>query len=153
MINLEGIVMPVLPGPQLDVVAAELSRDADGFADEFKGPGADGGIGVSERAPAELASVDLRRDADGSQAIALEGLGDLAGPQAGRIEGVVDVDDGKIADLAGLLDRLQGGDGRSVSVGRVAVDVLSEVPEAGSVLRLGGHGSSIRSSALPLPGR
>ena len=65
MINLEGIVVPVLAGPQLDVLAAELAGDADGFADELEGPRAYGGVRVGERAPAELAGVDLRRDADG----------------------------------------------------------------------------------------
>ena len=56
--------------------------------------------------------------------------------QAGRVERVGDVDDRQIADLAGQVDRLQRRDGRSISIGGVAVDVLSEVPEAGSVLRL-----------------
>jgi hypothetical protein len=41
-----------------------------------------------------------------------------------------DVDDRQIADLASQVDRLQCRDRRSVSIGRVAVDVLSEVPEA-----------------------
>ena len=136
VINLEGIVVPVLPWPELDVVTPELSRHADGLADQVEGPRSDGGIGVGERAPAELAGIDLRGDADSSQAVALEGLGDLADRQAGRVERVGDVDDRQIADLAGQVDRLQRRDRRSVSVGRVAVDVLSEVPEAGSVLRL-----------------
>src|SRR5579859_6326274 len=77
VINLEGVVVPVLSGPELDVVTPELSCDADGLADQVEGPRSYCGVGVGERAPAELAGVDLRGDADSSQAVALEGLGDL----------------------------------------------------------------------------
>ena len=115
-----------------------LADDAGGFVHQVERGFAYGGVGVGERAPAEPAQVDLRRDADGRQALRGERVLDLAEADAGS-ERVVEVDHGEVLDLPGQFDRVERGAGRAVSVGGVPVDVGGEVPEAGAEAGVFGH--------------
>jgi hypothetical protein len=145
VVDLERVVPAVLARPDLHVVGAQLADDPGGLVHQVERRLAYARIGVGEGSPAEPAQVDLRRDADGRQALRGERVPHLAEADAGG-ERVVEIDHGQVLDLPGQLDGVERGAGRAVAVGGVPVDVGGEVPEAGA--EAGVHADQLLSWAV-----
>ena len=89
----------------------------------------------------------MRCDGGGAQAVAFERLDDVLDADLWIGEREVDVETRELIDLAGSVDRRQRAHRIPVGVRRIAVDELTEQPQAGSILDRHDHNPLIQPCA------
>ena len=92
VIDLEGVVPPILAWPQFDVVCAKIPDLLAGFGYQFMRTAPDTRVRVGERSFDELARVNLRRDADDTELVTIQRFLHLRVGEVTAEEGIVDVD-------------------------------------------------------------
>ncbi len=141
MVDLEGVVPAILPGPDLEVLPVECAHDLRGLVHELEGLRANARVRVGKRALAEAAKVDLGGDPGDKEVVGPQRIAHLVDGDAGR-EGIGNINGGQLTHLTGAFDHLQSADRWRVAVGGIAVDVAGEVPQAGTEGRVVGHAFS-----------
>ena len=131
VVGLEGVVITVLPGPELDVFGAELTGDWDGALVKIDRLPTQLRIGVRQRTFLKLAAVAGRRDRIAANPVARKRRADLIDCHP-LVEGIVDVEGHQVTDLSSPANCLQHADRGPVGIGGIAIDELPEHPQSRS---------------------